>query len=244
MEVVIAALQPQRVSKHTYFAGALAAISLWLSLSVWAAPHDHPKPIVLAPGYSALSFVPPAAATYALPALGTAANGPVLDASGNKLRLHDLFGDKLVVLSFIYTSCNDVNGCPLATFVMRGVQDKVRADLQLRKRVRLVSFSFDPDHDTPEVLAAYSHHFKAPEFDWRFLTTASHAQLDPILEGYGQRVIRDYDAQGRALGSVSHILRVFLIDKDKRIRNIYSTSFLHADTLANDLRTLLAEQRD
>jgi cytochrome c peroxidase len=36
-------------------------------------------------------------------------------------------------------------------------------------------------------------------------------------------------------------LRVFLIDKERRIRNIYSTSFLHADTVVNDVRSLLIE---
>ena len=43
------------------------------------------------------------------------------------------------------------------------------------------------------------------------------------------------------MGTMSHILRVFLIDKNRNIRNIYSTSFLHADTVANDVRSLLLE---
>jgi len=40
---------------------------------------------------------------------------------------------------------------------------------------------------------------------------------------------------------MSHILRVFLIDEQKKIRNIYSTSFLHTDTIVNDVRTLLMD---
>ena len=47
---------------------------------------------------------------------------------------------------------------------------------------------------------------------------------------------------GDYTGTMSHILRVFLIDKNRNIRNIYSTSFLHADTVANDVRSLLMEQ--
>jgi cytochrome c peroxidase len=160
----------------------------------------------------------------------------------NQLRdLHDYFGDKVVVLSFIYTTCNDVNGCPLATFVFKSVQDSVLKDPALSDEVRLLSFSFDPGHDTPEVLDTYAGHFRADGFDWQFLTTSSTVMLDPTLQAYGQSVIRDYDADGQYLGSMSHILRVFLIDKQKRIRNIYSTSYLHADTVANDIRTLLAE---
>ena len=220
---------------------AAAALLLW-SAAQAAAPHDHPKPVVLAPGYAALEFVPPAAGSYQLPPMGSAADGAVLDTQGNAGHLHHYLGDKLTVLSFIYTTCNDVNGCPLATFVLKGVQNAVLADAAIKDEVRLISFSFDPDNDTPAVLEAYSGHFKAKGFDWQFLTTTSTAQLDPILDAYGQWVVRDYDADGNYLGTMSHILRVFLIDKNKRIRNIYSTSFLHADTVANDLRTLLLQQ--
>jgi len=207
-----------------------------------AAPaHEHAPPVVLAPGYSPLEFTPPAAGSYALPPMGVAADGAVLDVDGKPHRLKQYLGDKVVVMSFIYTTCNDVNGCPLATFVFKGVQNAVLADPRISDRVRLISFSFDPDHDTPEALDAYSRHFKEPGFDWQFLTTASWQTLDPILQAYGQWVVRDYDAQGNYLGTMSHVLRVFLIDKSMRIRNIYSTSFLHADTVANDIRTLLAE---
>ena len=42
-------------------------------------------------------------------------------------------------------------------------------------------------------------------------------------------------------GAISHILRVMLIDKQRRVRNIYSVSFLHADTVLSDVQTLLLE---
>lgn len=227
-------------AKFCALSGAYLCLSLWQSAS-FAAAHDHPQPVILAPGYSTLEFIAPEAGSYALPPLGSASNGPVLDATGARRNLHDYLGDKVVVLSFIYTTCNDVNGCPLATFVLKRVQNRVLRNKALSDQVRLLSFSFDPDHDTPLVLDTYARHFKAPEFDWQFLTTSSTTMLDPTLAAYGQSVIRDYDANGQYLGSMSHILRVFLIDKQKRIRNIYSTSFLHADTVANDIRTLLAE---
>ena len=60
---------------------------------------------------------------------------------------------------------------------------------------------------------------------------------------YQQGIIErsELSEAGRPLGTMSHLLRVYLIDAQKRIRNIYSVSFLHADTLANDVRTLLME---
>ena len=196
---------------------------------------------MLAPGYAPLEFIAPEPGSYGLPTMGVASDGEVLDSDGNKVRLHDFIGDKPTVLSFIFTTCDDVNGCPLATYVLRSVQDALQADPLTANKARLVSFSFDPLFDTPEVIDAYGAQFRADGFDWQFLTTEGAATLDPILSAYDQWVIRDYDTNGEYMGTMSHILRVFLIDESRRIRNIYSTSFLHADTVANDVRSLLIE---
>ena len=174
--------------------------------------------------------------------MGVAGDGQVLDSQGRATNLHDYLGTKPTVLSFIFTTCDDVNGCPLATYVMRSVQDALQADPDTADKARLVSFSFDPVFDTPDVIDAYGSQFRTDNFDWQFLTTSGPESLDPILSAYGQWVIRDYDDNGDYTGTMSHILRVFLIDKNRNIRNIYSTSFLHADTVANDVRSLLMEQ--
>ena len=228
--------------------GTSFRLAACIALAVGAGPahsassaHDHPQPTVLAPGYADLEYSPPAPGTYSLPPLGPAGDGPVLDSGGKPARVHDFLGDKIVVLSFIYTTCNDVNGCPLASHVLRGVQNRLLESPELLDRVRLVSFSFDPGHDTPGVLADYSGYFRKADFDWQFLTCRSDDELEPILEQFGQWVIKDYDDEGNDLGSMSHVLRVYLIDQAKRIRNIYSVSFLHTDTLLNDIRTLEIE---
>jgi len=197
--------------------------------------------VVLAPGYAPLSFTPPEPGSYTLPAMGSAADGAVIDSEGNSAQLHDFLGDKPTVLSFIFTTCDDVNGCPLATYVMRRVQDVLQADPATADKARLVSFSFDPIFDTPDVIAAYGAQFQDPEADWQFLTTKGAETLDPILRAYDQWVIRDFNENGEYQGTMSHILRVFLVDQDKRIRNIYSTSFLHADTVVNDVKSLIME---
>jgi cytochrome c peroxidase len=198
--------------------------------------------VVLAPGYAALTFEPPRPGTYRLPPLGAAADGRILDAAGKPLVLHDLLGDRVVVLSFVYTACSDINGCPLATHVLSEIQKRVlQSAPDLGRDLRLITLSFDPSIDTPQVMKAYGKRFEQRPFDWRFVTTDGEAALAPILDGYGQWVIKDYDSEGNYLGSMSHVLRVFLIDRQRKIRNIYSISFLHADTVLADVRTLLAE---
>lgn len=230
--------------------GAAAVTLLALCLAAAAgraadpAHHDHgDSPQVLAPGYSALQFDAPTPGSYELPALGRAADGVLLDSEGRKARLHAMYGDKTVVLSFIYTSCNDVNGCPLASFVLRQVQKRIGEDPALRDEVRLLSVSFDPRNDTPARMREYAERFRLPLCEWRFLTSESEEALQPVLDSYDQFVKKDYDASGRPLGTLSHVLRVFLIDRDMQIRNIYSPSFLHADVLAADIRTVLSDTR-
>ena len=220
------------------------AALLLLALPTLAASQQQPhhdrteQPQVLAPGYSALEFPVPAAGSYSLPSLGKAADGDLVDSSGTPATLHALYDNKTVVLSFIYTACPDVNGCPLATFVLSLVQRRLSSDEHLKTKVRLVTVSFDPANDSPAVMANYGKSFRRGDVDWRFLTAESEESLAPILDDYDQAVIRDRSPDGQLVGSMSHILRVFLIDPERNIRNIYSPSYLHPDILLADIRTV------
>ncbi len=210
-----------------------------LSLAVVAA--DNPAP--LAPGYLPLGFSAPVPGSYQLPALGSAVDGEVLDSDGNATRLHQLMDGKTTVLSFIYSTCNDVNGCPLATAVLHKIHSRLKKDPELAKQIRLITLSFNPENDTPAQMRGYGESFAAPGIDWRFLTTRSERELQPILDGYRQNVQKIYDEKGRDTGTFAHDLRVYLIDNRQQIRNIYSVSFLHADTLISDLKTLLQTEQ-
>ena len=222
----------------------LGALALPVGALAHGDQHD-PKtpPVVLAPGYAELTFEAPAPGSYALPVLGVAGDGEVIGSDGTALHLASLLGDKPVLMSFVYTSCDDVNGCPLATYVLSQVAKRIHDDPDLRGAVRFVSLSFDPMNDTPQVMADYGGNFRPDGADWRFLTCGSNDQLDPILKSYNQTVAMEYDADGNPSGSYSHILRVYLIDAARQIRNIYSVSFLHADTIVNDIKTVIGQAR-
>lgn len=193
-------------------------------------------------GYQALPYPAPKPATYQLPSMGPAANGQVLASDGKALNLKDLYGDKLVVLSFIYATCDDVNGCPLATVVLRKLKAKLMEKPELTNKLRLITLSFDPHHDTPSAMAHYAEGFQGAGVEWRFLTTAGEAQIQPILKAFGQEVEQEHDAQGHASGKYSHLLRVFLIDLKGQIRNVYTISTLHPDLLLADVETLSQEK--
>ena len=205
--------------------------------------------VVLAPGWGELSFEAPVAGTYDLPKIRPAAGGAILDAAGKSLDLDDLLGEKITVLSFIYRTCDDVNGCPLSTMVLHRLAGKVKEQPRLADNLRLLTLSFDPEFDTPEVMKKFGEGIKGSSAnkdgaaDWQFLTSSSDQAIQPILDAYQQSVIPDMQTQADGRKKYSHILRVYLIDRKKQIRNIYNVSFLHPDILINDVLTLLNEEQ-
>jgi cytochrome oxidase Cu insertion factor (SCO1/SenC/PrrC family) len=192
-----------------------------------AADHDYDAPV---PG------------SYQLPIVKRAADGEVLDSDGRPLRLNDLTRGGVTVMSFIYTRCAAAKACPMATGVLRQLHRLSADDEPLAKHLRLISISFDPATDTPGRMAAYSAfaETRQPAAEWRFLTTASRDKLQPILDAYGQAVGPKRNPIDPT-GPLNHVLRVFLIDRDGNIRNIYSSGTLDVRLVLADVKTLVAE---
>lgn len=186
-------------------------------------------------------YDPPAPGTYTLPVIKPAADGTLLGADGQSVRLHDLTAGRITVLSFIYTRCTDPRACLTASGVLKQLQQCTLADSALATNVLLLTLSFDPTHDTPEVMSRYGRVFHRQQggADWLFLTTPNRAQLAPLLDLYGQQV--DRTKPGSATGPYTHPLRVYLIDAQKRIRNIYSYGLLDPRLVMTDVRTLMME---
>lgn len=192
-----------------------------------------------------MDFKPPAPGTYELMRIMAAPGGTVLDIDGSRHNLNEFTGGKVTLLSFIYSSCADPTGCPYAYVVFHTLKNRLERDPRFRGRVRLVSLSFDPVRDTPELLRLYAGDNAQPDrpVEWKFLTTPSLRELLPILDGYGQDVFLDKDpGTGQWRGTYSHMLKVFLIDAEHQIREVYTTAFLMPEMLYNDVVTLLMEK--
>ncbi len=199
----------------------------------------------LAPGYGELGYTLAAPGSYTLHHLGQAPDASVLDEAGQPQQLHDLLRGKYSLLSFIYSNCKDVNGCPLSSYVFYQMKAAMQEQPELAERLRLISLSFDPARDTPQVMRLYAKNYEyaGEAGEWRFLTTASEAALQPILQAYNQEIQREVAVNGELTDDYSHLLRVFLIDPELEIRNIYSVGFLHSAILQADLKTLLLEEQ-
>jgi protein SCO1 len=93
-------------------------------------------------------------------------NLPVIDQNGRTLNFYDdVIKGKIVVISFIYTSCQDL--CPLTTAKMAQLEDKL--DGAVGRDLFFVSMSVDPENDTPERMKAFADAFDAGP-GWLFLT--------------------------------------------------------------------------
>lgn len=188
-------------------------------------------------------FVPPPAGSYRLPPIQDAANGWVLEGNYFPRRLSSYTHDAFTLLTFVYTYCSDPIGCPLAYATLHSVKSGVLQDPSLKGKVRLVCLSFDPTHDTPEAMRLYGgSHARDTALPWHFLTTYSMTTLRPILEGYGQDIEVVHDADGKPTRARTHMLKMFLLDREAKVREIYSAAFLQPEVILNDLRTLAMEQ--
>ena len=199
-------------------------------------------------GWGKLSFELPEPGTYDLPSIRPALDGKVLLDDGSEASLLDLMHGKFTFLTFMYTQCSDINGCPLSAHVLNSISHDLKHAAEFKDvEVRMISLSFDPKKDTPEVMKRYAIGFigAKPETerksDWIFLTTDSLENLRPILRDYGQFVLQDKVNEGGA--GFAHILRAYLIDKQGKIRQIYSVDFIHKDILLTDLTTLILEEK-
>ena len=188
-------------------------------------------------------YEPPKPGTYELPALQDASDGTVVAPDGKPVRLHKLLDGRVAILSFIYTRCSDPRACLRASSVLSELQQLSRQDKSVADRLQLITLSFDPGYDTPEIMERYGQVFSRDEggANWLFLTTRNHDDLQPLLKAYGQRV--DKRTKPSALGPYQHTLRVYLIDSQKRIRNIYSYGLLDPRLVMADVQTLLMEEK-
>jgi protein SCO1 len=159
---------------------------------------------------------PPGAPAPVAVAGDEAPDAELIDETGRRRRLSEWRGS-VVAVTFIYTRCPVPNFCPLMDRHFLAVQRALAADPQLAARAHLLSVSFDPDHDTPEVLAAHARRIGADPARWTFVTGARD-ELDPFAARFGVTTIRD-DATD---WEIVHNLRTAVIDPQGRIVTIFS----------------------
>src|SRR5947199_3976024 len=139
---------------------------------------------------------------------------------------------KIWIADFIYTMCP--GPCPMISSRMSELQKPLE-----KTDVHLVSFSVDPDKDTPQVLRSYAEKWQAEPSRWDFLTGPKSAIYKLSHDGFKLAVSDGSDAQGIPV----HSTRMVLVDRHGQIRGYYDATEADAVTkLVADTGHLLREQ--
>ena len=128
---------------------------------------------------------------------------------------HTTFQGKVWVANFIFTRCGST--CPMQTKALVDIQANLRSSATLAE-VRLVSFTVDPEYDTPPVLAEYGKSFGADPARWKFVTGTREALWTLSKEGFKLDV--GEDAKTVAM-PIYHSARMVLVDGHGQIRGYF-----------------------
>lgn len=120
------------------------------------------------------------------------------------------------VAGLIFTSCPST--CPKISRAMLSLQERYLRD---HVDVKLVSFSVDPENDTPKVLKTYAGHLGADESSWRFVTGPLAAMESLVVGGFASAMDKTTGPAGMI--DIAHTTKLVLIDGDGNIRGYYSS---------------------
>ncbi len=152
------------------------------------------------------------------------------DQTGAPVTERDLVGSVSIV-NFVFTRCPTV--CPVTSMKMQRIDEKLQGD-----DVRLVSFSVDPEHDTPPVLAEFAARYGAAVPRWRFLTGPRGEVERAVEDGFKLALERRGELAG-GVPDLVHGVHFVLVDPALRIRGYYdSDDAERLDRLVRDARSL------
>jgi protein SCO1/2 len=158
-------------------------------------------------------------------------NVSLVDQDG-RTREFASFRGSPVLVTFIYTKCPLPTFCPLMDRHFATIQQKLKADAGFD--VQLVSVSFDPVTDTPEVLKAHAAALGADPKVWTFFT-GDRDEIDRWASRFGVSISRAlYDQR-----DITHNLRTAIVDRQGNLVKTYTGNQWTPDQLLADAKTLV-----
>jgi len=159
-----------------------------------------------------------------LPVIGEIPAFSLVDQDGDLFTLENVKGN-VWLADFIFTTCS--GPCPIMTERMGMVQH----DLLDIDKLKFVSFTVNPDYDTPEVLKKYAQRFDADVGSWSFVTGKYEQIQELIVEGFKMGDVEEI---------VFHSTRFALVDHEGNLRGYYSgTEPAEHEILMRDIQSLI-----
>ena len=131
---------------------------------------------------------------------------------GKSVTLEDLQGD-VWVANFFFTSCTTV--CPPMTAHMSELQDKIAAE---GLDTKIISFSVDPEIDTPEKIKKFTEPYSLSFENWSFLTGYSQKEI----EDFAMKSFKTFVKKPNNDDQVIHQTRFYLVDQNGVVMKDYS----------------------
>ncbi|MGH9687102.1 MAG: SCO family protein [Candidatus Acidiferrales bacterium] len=162
----------------------------------------------------------------------------LVDQNNKRIHLSSYRGDVLLV-TFIYTRCPFANYCPLVSHDFAEIYAQTKKDPKLAKSVRLLTVSFDPQHDTPPVLRRYGEAFRdvtgtAPFDRWEF-AAAPAKELRQMANFFGLT----YSDQN---GQIAHSMSTTVIAADGKVYKWYDGNDWQPSELVADATQALRQE--
>lgn len=160
----------------------------------------------------------------------------LINQDGKTIRLQDYKG-KVLLLTFIYTRCQDPNQCTLMSSNFAAIDQELQKQPDLYGKTHLLSISFDPAYDTPKVLRSYGAAHTGKYSDetfthWEF-ASGSADEVKGIAKFFGLRYYQDTSS---GTEQVIHSLRTAVIGPDGKIVKVYRGNEWKPEDLIKDVQ--------
>lgn len=152
----------------------------------------------------------------ALEVYGAIPDFELRDQAGAPITRRGLLGD-VVIANFMFTRCPTV--CPVFTMKTQRLVERL-ADVP---DLQFVSFSVDPEHDTPEVLADYARERALDTRRWRLLT-GDPSTIKATVEGGLKMALDRRGVLSDGTPDIVHATHWVLLDREGQIRGYYDSS--------------------
>jgi len=158
----------------------------------------------------------------------------LINQDGKTIRIQDYKG-KALLLTFIYTRCQDPNQCTLMSSNFAAIDQELQKQPELYGKTHLLSISFDPAYDTPKVLRSYGAAHTGKYSDetfahWEF-ASGSADEVKGIAKFFGLRYYQDTSS---GTEQVIHSLRTAVIGPDGKIVKVYRGNEWKPEDLIKD----------
>jgi protein SCO1/2 len=164
-----------------------------------------------------------------LPALYAIPNFELTNEFGKPFGSRDLSG-RIYLANFIFSSCH--SSCPVTMKKTQIIQKRLRG---LGTKVAILSFSVDPERDTPQVLNKFARDYQANPFVWSFLTGPYDKIKDLLVNGFKVAV----GEKDPSMMDIAHSDKIILVDGTGMVRGLYSSDKQSVDQMMIDIGILI-----